>query len=69
VWTLVLHRLALLVGHQERVGGHRLVLLGRRMLAVGRLLGDWVRRVVHSLWWHLARWLTVERASMLVVLR
>lgn len=67
----VVHLLALLVGHEERIGGHGLLLLRRRVLRVLLLLGDLGRsvgRVVHGLR-HLAGWLAVDGPSVLVVLR
>lgn len=71
----VVHLLALLVGHEEGVGGHGLLLLllllCRGVLGIRRLL--WhsrrrVRRVVHGLG-HLAGGLAVDGPSMLVMLR
>ena len=71
----VVHLLTLLVRHEDRVGGHGLLLLlllllCRRVLGIRRLLWNCrgrVRRVVHGLR-HLAGWLAVDGPSMLVVL-
>lgn len=66
----MVHLLALLMRHEQRIGGHWLWLLCRGVLRIWRLLWNGRRRirsVIHRLG-HLARRLTVNWSSMLVVL-